>query len=100
MDISLGTDSISGNDFFIDPTKHLSIEGISGMSKSTLLVNLFIEHIRQRNGGLFIDPHGDSADQIAKLIQKKSGYEASSGSTPMLRLFRRSTQSTSIRRKN
>ena len=40
------------------------------MGKSTLLVNLFIEHIRQGNGGLFIDPHGDTADQIAKLIPK------------------------------
>jgi hypothetical protein len=33
-------------------------------------VNLFIEHIRQGNGGLFIDPHGDTADQIAKMIPK------------------------------
>lgn len=40
------------------------------MGKSTLLVNLFIEHIHQGNGGLFIDPHGDTADQIAKLIPK------------------------------
>jgi hypothetical protein len=43
---------------------------MSGMGKSTLLVNLFIEHIRQGNGELFIDPHGDTADQIAKLIPK------------------------------
>ena len=40
------------------------------MGKSTLLVNFFIEHIRQGNGGLFIDPNGDGADQIAKLIPK------------------------------
>jgi hypothetical protein len=50
--------------------KHLNIEGMSGMGKPTLLVNVFIEHIRQGNGGLFIDPHGDTADQIAKLIPK------------------------------
>jgi hypothetical protein len=54
MNIALGTDSISGNDFFIDSTNHLNIEGMSGMGKSTLLVNLFIEHVRQGNGGLFI----------------------------------------------
>jgi hypothetical protein len=70
MQISIGCDSITGSDFSIDPTKHISIEGMSGMGKSTLLVNLFIEHIRQGNGGLFIDPHGDTADQIARLIPK------------------------------
>ena len=64
MAISIGADSISGHDFSIDSTKHLNIEGMSGMGKSTLLVNLFISHIRQGHGGLFIDPHGDTADQI------------------------------------
>src|ERR1700677_1621996 len=48
----------------------MNIEGMSGMGRSTLLVNLFIEHVRQGNGGFFIDPHGDTADQIAKLIPK------------------------------
>ena len=43
---------------------------MSGVGKSTLLVNLFIEHIRQGHGGLFIDPHGDTADQIVRLIPK------------------------------
>ena len=70
MDISIGRDSITRNEFSIDSTKHINISGMSGMGKSTLLVNLFIEHIRQGNGGLFIDPHGDTADQIAKLIPK------------------------------
>src|SRR5580704_16777847 len=70
MNISLGRDSITGNEFSIDSTKHVNIEGMSGMGKSTLLVNLFVEHIRQGNGGLFIDPHGDTADQIARLIPK------------------------------
>jgi DNA helicase HerA-like ATPase len=69
MNISIGTDP-SGKDFSIDSSKHLNLEGMSGMGKSTLLVNLFIEHIRQGNGGLFIDPHGDTADQIAQLIPK------------------------------
>jgi ABC-type phosphate/phosphonate transport system ATPase subunit len=70
MNISLGRDSITNQEFSIDSTKHINITGMSGMGKSTLLVNLFIEHIRQGNGGLFIDPHGDTADQIAKLIPK------------------------------
>ena len=54
----------------LDSTKHINIEGMSGMGKSTLLINLFIENIRHGNGGLFIDPHGDTADQITRLIPK------------------------------
>jgi hypothetical protein len=70
MNISIGTDSITGQEVFLDSTKHINIEGMSGMGKSTLLVNLFVEHVRQGNGGLFIDPHGDTADQISRLIPK------------------------------
>ena len=43
---------------------------MSGVGKSTLLINLFVEHIRAGGGGLFIDPHGDAADTIATLIPK------------------------------
>ncbi len=70
MNISIGTDSITGHEVLLDSTKHINIEGMSGMGKSTLLVNLFIENIRHGNGGLFIDPHGDTADQITRLIPK------------------------------
>lgn len=68
--ISIGRGSITNNELSIDSAKHISVEGMSGMGKSTLLVTLFVEHIRQGNGGLFIDPHADTADQIAKLIPK------------------------------
>ena len=67
--ISIGT-TTKGNDFLIDPTKHINLEGMSGMGKSSLIVNFFIEHIRAGGGGLFIDPHGDAADEIARLIPK------------------------------
>jgi TraM recognition site of TraD and TraG len=70
MNISIGRDSITSQETILDSTKHINIVGMSGMGKSTLLVNLFIEHIRQGHGGLFIDPHGDTADQIARLIPK------------------------------
>lgn len=70
MQTFIGTDYISGHPFSIDTSKHINVEGMSGVGKSTLLVNLFIEHIRQGHGGLFIDPHGDTADQIASLIPK------------------------------
>jgi hypothetical protein len=74
MNISLGKDSISGNDFSVDSSKHINIEGMSGMGISTLLVNFFIESIRRGNGGLFIDPHGDAADQIAKLLPNSGDF--------------------------
>ena len=70
MNIPIGIDYLNRQEFAIDTSRHINIDGMSGMGKSTLLVNLFIEHIRQGNGGLFIDPHGDTADQIAKLIPK------------------------------
>ena len=69
MNVFIGTDP-TNRPFSIDTSKHVNIEGMSGVGKSTLLVNLFIEHIRQGHGGLFIDPHGDTADQIARLIPK------------------------------
>jgi hypothetical protein len=70
MNTPIGIDYITQQEVEIDATKHINIEGMSGMGKSTLLVNLFIDHIRQGHGGIFIDPHGDTADQIAKLIPK------------------------------
>jgi len=69
MNVPIGTDR-NDKSFSIDTSKHVNIEGMSGVGKSTLLVNLFIEHIRQGHGGLFIDPHGDTADAIARLIPK------------------------------
>jgi hypothetical protein len=65
MNISVGRDSITGNEFSIDAAKCINISGMSGMGRSTPLVNLFIEYIRQGNGALFLDPHGDAADPAA-----------------------------------
>jgi DNA helicase HerA-like ATPase len=66
----IGIDYLNRQELAIDTTRHINITGMSGMGKSTLLLNLFIDHIRQGYGGLFIDPHGDTADAIAKLIPK------------------------------
>lgn len=70
MEIAIGTNKITGRDVVIDAARHVYIEGMSGVGKSTALVNLFIHHIRQGHGGLFIEPHGEAADQIARLIPK------------------------------
>jgi len=66
----IGTDNIYGKDCSVDTARHINVLGSSGVGKSTLLVNLFTDHIRQGHGGCFIDPHGDTADQIARLIPK------------------------------
>jgi len=70
MNTAIGIDDIYGQPISVDTSKHIDITGKSGMGKSTLLINLFIENIRQGNGALLIDPHGDTADAIAKLIPK------------------------------
>jgi Type IV secretion-system coupling protein DNA-binding domain len=66
--IEIGKDYITGKPFSIDETKHTNIEGSSGMGKSTLLFNIFSQHIRNGNPGALIDPHGDLADAIAKAV--------------------------------
>ena len=85
--ISIG--ATSKGDFLIDPTKHIMVQGMSGMGKSTLLENLFISDIRAGSGGLFIDPHGDSADKISRMVPKSRGrdviwYDPDASSVPPL----------------
>ena len=65
MNSSIGGDSITRNEFSMDPTKHIFASGMSGMDKSTILVSLFTSD--GATGGLFVDPHGDTADQIANI---------------------------------
>jgi len=75
MNISLGKDFITGNDFCIDPARHALVEGSSGVGKSSLLLNLCVAAIRNRIGLLVIDPHGDLADQLASLIPKSAARD-------------------------
>ena len=46
----IGTESNTGKPVYIDLTKHTCIVGGSGMGKSTLLANLFTDHIREGGG--------------------------------------------------
>jgi DNA helicase HerA-like ATPase len=75
MNISLGKDFITGQDFSIDPARHALVEGSSGVGKSSLLLNLCVAAIRNRIGLLVIDPHGDLADQLAGLVPKTAARD-------------------------
>ena len=63
--------SLGGHHYFeIDSQKHTLITGKSGVGKSTMLVNIGTWHIRNGDGLLFIDPHGDAADKLLSSIPK------------------------------
>jgi len=68
--ITIGKESIHNQPFEIDPQRHVSIIGGSGMGKTSLLEHLFISWISQGYGGAFFDPHGDAADRLPLLIPK------------------------------
>lgn len=67
---TIGTEYFSGQAFHIDTKRHIAVIGGSGMGKSTLMQNIFIDAIRKGEGGLFLDPHGDSADKLISYIPK------------------------------
>lgn len=53
-----------------DRRRHMYIMGKTGMGKSVLLKNLVIQDIIRGNGVAFVDPHGDSAEEILSFIPK------------------------------
>jgi hypothetical protein len=67
MFIPIGTDE-RGKVFSFDSAYHVAISGASGMGKSTLLLNIFIDFIRRGGGGILVDVHGDLADQAMSLM--------------------------------
>jgi DNA helicase HerA-like ATPase len=68
MNIFVGHDFITGKPFYVDTSKHINIEGSSGMGKSTLLLNIFSGHIKAGFPAGLVDPHGDLADAAVPLI--------------------------------
>jgi hypothetical protein len=70
MNITIGTKSIGGASYRIDPARHINIIGGSGAGKSSLLENIFVDFVSQGYGGLFCDPHGDTANRLPLLIPK------------------------------
>jgi Type IV secretion-system coupling protein DNA-binding domain len=49
-------------------TKHMHVIGASGTGKSTLLLNLIAQDIRNGDGLAVLDPHGDLVDSVLRLI--------------------------------
>ncbi len=47
-----------------DRTRHVYIVGRTGVGKSTLLEKMILQDISNGEGVIFIDPHGDSAENI------------------------------------
>jgi hypothetical protein len=69
--ITLGAQTLNHSPYEIDPTRHINVIGGSGVGKSSLLEHVFLEFVKhQGHGGLFIDPHGDTADRLPLLIPK------------------------------
>ncbi|MFH1182915.1 MAG: CxxC-x17-CxxC domain-containing protein [Candidatus Moraniibacteriota bacterium] len=53
-----------------DRRRHMYIIGKTGMGKSVLLKNLAIQDIQRGRGVAFVDPHGDSAEEILQFVPK------------------------------
>lgn len=70
---SLGTVSVCGRKRAVrqsdpDAALHTYVAGKTGTGKSTLLLNLALERIREGHGLALIDPHGDVAYDLARRI--------------------------------
>lgn len=67
MNIPIGLDD-KNRTVYVDSAYHLALQGASGVGKSTLLLNIWVEFIRDGGGGCLLDLHGDLADQAIALI--------------------------------
>ncbi len=51
-----------------DRRQHMYVIGKSGTGKSTLLLNMVISDIKAGNGVCFVDPHGETAEEILHFV--------------------------------
>ena len=54
-----------------DRQRHIYMVGQTGMGKSTLMLNMFVQDIHQGKGVVLIDPHGDFAEQLLNHIPQR-----------------------------
>ncbi len=54
-----------------DRRRHLYIVGQTGTGKSTVLVNLGIQDMINGKGFAFVDPHGDSVEELMGMVPKE-----------------------------
>ena len=54
-----------------DRDRHMYVIGKTGMGKSTLLENMAIQDLRNGEGLVFIDPHGETANKLLDYIPKE-----------------------------
>ena len=71
----LGTTSFRGQRQMLaikrdDRRRHLAITGKTGQGKSTLLQRMIASDMRNGSGVALIDPHGDLADDVMKVVPK------------------------------
>src|SRR6266581_9578288 len=50
--------------FYLDPAQHTYVIGASGSGKTHLLRNILIQMIARGDGVGFLDPHGDTAEEL------------------------------------
>lgn len=53
-----------------DRRRHMYIIGKTGMGKSTLMENMFVQDMWNGFGCCYIDPHGDAAEKFLSLVPK------------------------------
>jgi hypothetical protein len=54
-----------------DRRRHIYIMGATGMGKSVLLENLALQDMLDGRGFAFVDPHGDSAENLLAMVPKE-----------------------------
>ena len=54
-----------------DRRRHMYVVGQTGTGKSTFLENLAFQDMKMGNGFAFVDPHGDSVENIIALVPKE-----------------------------
>lgn len=54
-----------------DRRQHMYVIGKSGTGKTTLLVNMLVSDIKAGHGVCFIDPHGESAEELLHFVPEE-----------------------------